>query len=106
MGFITEKTILFQGSRGDPTFSRGVQLFPGGDQMLISIETHITCDFQVGGGEVRTPYPPSGSAHAAHLCLEILQQQFEFTCISLPNKTFVSLSKKLYQNSFLLQLYV
>ena len=22
-GFITEKTILFQGSRGDPTFSRG-----------------------------------------------------------------------------------
>ena len=29
--------------------------------MLISIETHITCDFP--GGGVRTPYPPSGSAH-------------------------------------------
>ena len=31
--FITEKTILFQGSRGGPTFSvggGGVQLFPGG----------------------------------------------------------------------------
>ena len=46
-GFITEKTILFQGFRGDPTFSRGVQLFStggggGGVQMLISIETHIT----------------------------------------------------------------
>ena len=54
-GFITEKTILFKGSRGGPTFSRvGVQLFPegggGGVQMLISIETHITCDFPEGGG--------------------------------------------------------
>ena len=27
--FITEKTILFEGFRGGPTFSRGVQLFPG-----------------------------------------------------------------------------
>ena len=40
--FITEKTILFLGSRGDPTFSGGggggvVQLFPG-------------CDFPLGGG--------------------------------------------------------
>ena len=42
-GFITEKTALFQGSRG------GVQLFPGmGVQMLISIEPHITCDFPGG----------------------------------------------------------
>ena len=31
-GFITEKTILFQGSRGGPTFSRGggSTYFPGG----------------------------------------------------------------------------
>ena len=28
-GLITEKTISLQGSRGGPTFSRGVQLFPG-----------------------------------------------------------------------------
>ena len=28
-GYITDKTILFQGSRGGPTFFRGVQLFPG-----------------------------------------------------------------------------
>ena len=43
--------ILFQGSGGGPTFPRGgVQLFPGGGgvQMLISIETHITCDFPGG----------------------------------------------------------
>ena len=33
-----------------------VQLFPGGVQMLISIETHITCDFPEG--RVRTPIPP------------------------------------------------
>ena len=40
----------------------GVQLFPwggGGVQMLISIETHMTCDFP----GVWTPYPHSGSAH-------------------------------------------
>ena len=35
----------------------GVQLFPGGVQMLNSIETHIrTCFFS--RGSVRTPYPP------------------------------------------------
>ena len=33
--------------------------------MLISIETHISCDLQGGGGwgGVRTPFPPSGSVH-------------------------------------------
>ena len=40
-----------------PTFSRGIQLFlMGGVQMLISIETHITCFARKGGG-VQTPYP-------------------------------------------------
>ena len=29
-GFITEKTILFQGSRGGPTFSKGSKIFRGG----------------------------------------------------------------------------
>ena len=41
----------------------GVQHFQGGGggvQMLISIKTHITCDFPEG---VLTPCPPSGSAH-------------------------------------------
>ena len=33
--------------------------------MLISIETYRTYNFPGGGGgSVRTPYPPSGSAHA------------------------------------------
>ena len=57
----SKKTIIFYGLRGGggqhlpgrPTFSRG-----GGVQMLISIETHITCDF----GGLWTPYPRSGSA--------------------------------------------
>ena len=49
--FVTEKTILFQGSRGP----EGVQHFPVGSsffqggggraQILISIEPNITCDF-------------------------------------------------------------
>ena len=37
---ISKKTIIFQGSRGGPTFSRGVQIFSGygGFQLLIPIE--------------------------------------------------------------------
>ena len=45
------ETMLFQGSRGSPTFSRGVQ-------MLISIETHMTCDFPGGGGGSDPLSPP------------------------------------------------
>ena len=42
-GFITEKTILFQGSREGLTFLKGgVQLFPGVVLIIISKETHIT----------------------------------------------------------------
>ena len=43
-GFITEKTMLFQGSRGGPTFSGGGGGGGGGVevQMLIYLETHIT----------------------------------------------------------------
>ena len=39
---ILKKSIIFQGSRGGPTFSRGVQLFPRGSNGLFPIETHIT----------------------------------------------------------------
>ena len=59
-GFITEKTILSKDQEGVQHFpGGGVQLFHGGGggggrkgevQMLISIETHITCDFPGGGG--------------------------------------------------------
>ena len=53
-GFITEKTILFKGSRGGPEFSRGrgSNFF----LMLISKETHITCDFP---GDPNPPPPLS-----------------------------------------------
>ena len=37
--------------------------------MLISIETHITCDFP-GGGGVRIPLPPSGSAIGKKAAIE------------------------------------
>ena len=62
--FIFWKTIIFQGSRGGPTFDgfggRGPTFFQGGGgvQMLISGETYQNCDFP------RTPYPLSVSAHA------------------------------------------
>ena len=55
-GFIAEKTILYQRSRGGPLFSRGgggrvSNFFQGeGGGMLISLETHVrTCYFP--GGE-------------------------------------------------------
>ena len=61
---ISKKTIIFQGFRGVPIFSRGgggSNLFRGGGggggggvQMLISMETDITCDLPK---RVRTPYP-------------------------------------------------
>ena len=59
--FITEKTILFQGSRGGPTFTRGSNFFLGGGGG--PIETHISCDFP-GGPD---PISPSKSALAAHM---------------------------------------
>ena len=54
---ISKKSIIFQGFRGVPIFSRrggGPTCSRGGVQMLISIETDITCDFPK---RVRTPYP-------------------------------------------------
>ena len=50
-GFITEKLYFSK----DP---EGVQQFPWGVQMLISLIFFITCDFPRG---VRIHYPPSGS---------------------------------------------
>ena len=56
-----------------PTFSRGgggSNFFPGGagelqGQMLISIETHVFCDFPGGSGP---PIPPL-DLHMVHYCL-------------------------------------
>ena len=58
--FIFWKTIIFQGSRGHPTFDgvgEGTNFSPGVGEMLISVETYRNCDFP------RTPYPLSVSAH-------------------------------------------
>ena len=54
---ISKKTIIFQGSRGGPTFSRGgSNFFQGGgwSNCLFPIETHITCDFP-GGPDPLSP---------------------------------------------------
>ena len=48
--------------------------------MLISIETHITCDFR---GGVRTPYPPSGSAHVALFNAQMFLGVIGLVCILL-----------------------
>ena len=67
-GFIAEKTILivYQGSRVGPLFSRGgggVKLFPRGGPNANFFRNPCTYLLFSRGGGVRTPYPPSGSAH-------------------------------------------
>ena len=54
---VSEGVQLFQGGRATFSMEGG-----GGVQRVISIETHITCDFPGGGGGPHIP--PSGSAHA------------------------------------------
>ena len=58
---LLQRKLYFSKDRGGPTFLGG----GGGGwsrvQVLISIETHITCDFP--GGWSEPPITPSGSAH-------------------------------------------
>ena len=61
-GFLQRKLYFSKDPERGPTFFRGFNFFPGGFQMLISIETHITCDFPGGSGPPTPPPPPSGSA--------------------------------------------
>ena len=55
MGFYRENYTFPRIQRGVQHFSGGSTFFQGGVQMLISIETHITCDFPGGSGP---PTPP------------------------------------------------
>ena len=70
VGFFLQLYYIFLRFKRVETFiGGGVQLFiiiffflgggwgVGGVQILISIETYITCDFSGGGGGVRTTYP-------------------------------------------------
>ena len=62
---------------GGPTFSSG------GVQMLISIETHITCDFP-GGGVGLDPLSPSGSAHeklSVYKCTNSVQSTIKLKAV-------------------------
>ena len=48
-----QKSIIFQGSRGGPTISRG-----GGSNCLFPIVTPIACDFPGGSGPPVSPLDP------------------------------------------------
>ena len=62
MVLLQRKLYFFKGSRGS-NFSRGGGGGRGSRvQVLISIETHITCNFRGGGGS-GPPITPSGSSH-------------------------------------------
>ena len=54
---ISKKTMIFQGFRGGPTFSKGGWGGGGGPTFSRgSIKTHIACDYQGGGSG--PPIPP------------------------------------------------
>ena len=58
---LSNKTIIFQGSRRGPTFSRGggVQIFPGGGvQSLIPYRIPYNLSFSRGGGSRPPALPP------------------------------------------------
>ena len=57
--------------KGDPTFS-AVEGGGGGVKMLISIETHITCDFPGGSGP---PIPPLDSHMQFHYFFFLFQKK-------------------------------
>ena len=61
---ISKKSITFQGSRGGPTFSRGVQLFPGGVQLLIPYRNPYNLWFSRGGPD---PLSPPLDPHLLHV---------------------------------------
>ena len=84
---ISKKTIIFQGSRGGPTFSRGGggPTFSRGSNCLFPIETHITCDFPGGGGP--DPCPPPLDPHLLHAIIVLKNQLFEaFSSMFSSNK--------------------
>ena len=57
---LLQRKLYFSKDRGGPTFLRGGGVGGSRVQVLISIETHITCDFPGGSGP---PITPSRSAH-------------------------------------------
>ena len=60
---LLQRKLCFQRiQRGSNFFPGGAQLFPAGVQMLISIETNITCDFP-GGRGVPDPLSPPLDPH-------------------------------------------
>ena len=61
-----KETIISQGFRGGPTFSRWGG-GGGGGPNTYSIETHLTCDFPEGSGRLSPPLDP----HMTHLCTKI-----------------------------------
>ena len=76
---ISKKSIIFQGFRGSNILQGGGRsnFFQGGGgvQVLISIETHITCDFP--GEGVQKPYLPPLDPHMIACKCKLLCNKFK-----------------------------
>ena len=72
-----KENYIFQGFRGGSTFSKGgsgptFSRGGGGVQVLISIETHITCDFPGGLGYPIPPLDPHmNTIRVSHVWIQI-----------------------------------
>ena len=91
---ISKKTIIFKGFRGGPAFSRGKGNFfhGGGVQWVISIETHITCDFPGGGGPHTAPLDPHMRFH--NLFFLFQKETLAVASQKIPLKKTIHLSTK------------
>ena len=66
--FFSKKTIIYQDSRGGPTFSGG----GGGSNCLFPIGTQITCDFPGSGfGPPVPPLDPHMKTHSSDVLLKV-----------------------------------
>ena len=96
---ISKKTIIFKGFRGGPTFSRGEGNFfhggggGGGVQWVISIETHIICDFPGGGGGPHIP-PLDPHMRFHNLFFFIQKETLAVASQKIPLKKTIHLSTK------------
>ena len=68
MVLLRRKLYFSKDLEGVHHFPGGVSTFSRGVQMLISIETHITCDFPGGSGP---PIPPPLDLHATSAMTQI-----------------------------------
>ena len=90
MVLLQRKLYFLKDPEGVRHFPGRVQLFQGGVELCISLETHKAFDFP-GGGGIRTSYHPSGSTHAMKYTMFSNRQSTDFMLSYKTDKIYNSL---------------